>query len=1271
MGKQSKKKSDRRQKRKKREFKLKQQRSNTFTLSKAMARPNGFITDMENRYSKSLRKTKEFLHKYNSLDAALAISVSDLWPANTGSPIKHIFAWRLLIEDSGNEEGRLSISSYVEFKGFIQTLYSIWPEFQMLEDFSPEADWGQVKARLGADFVPMFYGSCIERTPDFVEAFRITFAHIPEALADMDLVIALQAQIISSISSLITLDNVEVRPGDIEIPSEDFWNNCRSVLLQVGNDISGWRSDSSAALDAHLGDFKISLDCSSFSAAAMEGAALPFLALESSRGAWVPMSVRSAPGVVIDHWVNKIKNRVSAKNHIQLAELVSKKFSRTISGPLQLWVDSVQFDDITISCAISAGRNVYLVCLCDYEDVADASNAIKKIRSLVKQGGVMRFRMPDNRGIMLSKDGKNGPNADELRIIIVVSQRETAPGFIDAPEKPTRLFYLADFISIFESLGDLNELERYWEFVESNTNQFSLLSSGATDLYASFRDTHGVLVEGADNPSMIFSDPHWGTSWRFNEMVNFWSLAPDFFPNGTTAWQLSNSTEGVVRLLSRTANEMAYSTKVGGCTFQVIVRMEQNLQEEDARVIDLFAQILSDSSFRSRDCLQSIPLFQRPHVLVDCTPAPNSSVSSMEIPAALEEFDQVVISASEDLDDGVLHLQVDLSAVFSGLNESQNASFEIRCLLETLACCHKACRLEFPSDLKEQLNDRVTDAARFQLNVVDRNVDVPDYVKPVIPSLKEYKMARRRLAEEMKSLGLTPGRYELSDAKAMIDPASNRLKNYIESQLLSLDRKQLIKALIEQHDGCLLAERQKIQQAQMSLSHDVEYDRLEMVEQARKDFGSAARHYRYLLEKTIGLSSSAKEPVTSDVLRKLVGLVDWYMVLTGASDYLHNRMGVGGVDIDDSFIPEVFYSADSNDRNEEYAHEYASQRIGLGVRDGDSVQGALKNWLSSEKLKNAFMTDVGFDLGNLLTSLVVLAQAQRHGFDDDLLLSYVSNFDFISKTLVENVAELELVEAEAIVEFLTLSEKGVLRLSGRDVEETEVPYWEHRKRVHRYAIRPLITDGSDIHWGAETASRALNIWSSAISDGYLPADFNWPNVELVVREIKKSIEQNLELRSEEIFKRYTPYVLRGIDFFRKFRGEKFEDVGDFDVFAYWPEENLLVTVECKYNQPPHTLKDGRRLRDKIFGKSEDDRSGQISRILGRRKFLEKHRARLLELVGWPESDLKPEQNEELYVSRDVYYWMVHTPYPIPTKFVRVEVLDSWIKEELTKQLNYV
>lgn len=1215
-------------------------------------------------FCKHLEAMRTLFRQYNRLDAAIALCVSELWPANTGSPIKHIFAWCVLLEIAQDTQERVPITSYTDFKAFTESLYEAWPEFPTLEDFSPEADWGETKVRLAYGFVPMFYGSCIERVPDFVEAFRITYAHIPEAQAFMDLAVALQARIIESMDVQGMGATAEAKQAHVEVPPEGFWLACSSVLQQIGEDIKSWRNKSGGILDAHFGVLKAPLEEGAFGNAVMQGVALPYIAVESD-GIWVPMSVRSAPGIIIDHWANKNLVGVSPQAHRKLAQFVTERFQRTVMGPLTLIVGDTVCKDLPISCIISDKSGVYLICACDHASNERLSNAAKDTYDKVKNGAPIYFQLADGSILTLSR-GDVGPSVDELHIIIVITMAGTALNFINIPERPARLLSLADFITIFDSLSDLDELERYWKFIDAQRHSIGFFSSGPVDLFAAFKDTYGVLVEGAISPNFIGLDPHWGTSWRFKILKDFWSNAPEKFPDGSTGWRLSHSTEGVAQLQSRHHKAVAYSTLVGSCTVQTIMEIAKTPRIEDARLIDLFVQLLADCNYRCSELIADIPLYHQPHIIFSCVPDPSSLADAEEPLLPLDGFAHVITGVEVDKDHpDKFHLQVDTRVVLAGLNTAKDGSFEVRCLLETLEKCHAASGLDLPDDLVQRLSFRAAEAARYHVRVVARHVDVPDYVNPIIPSPTYYKLARRQLAAEIMALGLIPGRYELSDAKARIDPASARLRLHIENRLASLDRCRLLQALIDQHDALLVSERVKIQRARQSLAHSVEYDRLDAVEDARKEFGTAARHYRYLLEKTVSSPATGDGEITEDILRELVGLVDWYMVLTGASDTLHNGIDVGGVEIDDSYIPEVFYSAGSDDRETAFAREYAKSRLGFGANDEDAVEGESEDLLSSEKLKKAFITDLGFDLQNMITVLAVLSQAQRHGFDDELSLSYAATPSRITQVLAGNIDGLELSEATKIVDFLTLSETGVRRLSGQDVDEKDVPYWEHNKRIHRYTIRPLVIDGADLRWGAETASRAMNIWMSAVRDGYLPADFKWPQVDSVIRNIKKSIETRLELRSEDIFRRHTPFVLRGIDFFRRFKSEGFEDVGDFDVFAYWPDENLLVTVECKYNQPPYTLKDSRRLRDRIFGKAENDKAGQFSRILRRRKFVEENRSKLLEILGWPQSNTSPIRNIDLYVSRDVYYWMVHPPYSIPTQFVRVDTLNTWIKNELS------
>lgn len=1217
----------------------------------------------DSKFNKSIEQLSGVLRRYKRVDAALALSISDLWPANVSSPVKHIFAWSVLlrVEESTNA---LPIATYEEFVGFANALFSVWPQFPMLEDFAAEADWGQTRVRLGSDFVPIFYGSCIERIPDFVEAFRITYADVETAQIDMDLAVAAQSCIIKSIPNLAKAPMPQLAAGDVEVPPEEFWLACRTTIDQLGKDLIDRRTHSSKDLEASFGVIKDPLTHDGFGDAVIQGQALPFLAVTDGKS-WMPVSVRNMPGVVIDYWAARHKQNIGDQVHKRLGRFVAERFSHTRIGPITLIIGKIAIHDLPVSCLIPSKSGIYLVCACNHESYLKASIASKEVYAALKRGERAHFLLADGRGFTVGNDSNRHLKAEEVHILIVLTQSGTGFGMLDPVERPARLMPMADFITVFDDLDQPDEIEAFWKFMDGQRAMFSPFSSGIADQFASYKDSHGVLVDGAMEPSMLMLDTSWGTSRRFKELSSFWAIAPGRFPIDSTGWRLSSATAGVTRMESRSLPLLGFSTQIDAFTVQALVPITPHLQVIDGRMLEIFAHLLVDQFYRHRDLLSTLPLLHRPHLVFSCGVDACDLIEPEQSPEPLATFPKVIIKASrQKAQPHVLLLKISTRAVLAGLNGAKDASFEVRCLIELLQCCHNEYGLPFSDDLSAALGSRATVAARFHLQHAQRLIDVPDFVDPIIPSPMEYKQARKHLAVAMQQLGLNPGRYELKDAKTKIDAGRDFLRGHIEQRLASLNRHQLIQQCIEQHDALAAAERFAVLRAQQSLAHDVEYDRFEVVEKARKEYGAAARHYRYLLEKVLSSTSDGAQQVTSEVLRELVGLVDWYKVLADAGDVLHTGVDVGGIEIDDFHIPTVFYSTDSGERGEKYAREYAKSRLGIDLNDQDEVVGPSEEMMVDERMRQAFKKDLGFELQHLLSALVVLSRPVQSGLTETLALSYVATADKLSQLLTDNIEGLGRVESDAILKFLTLSGPHIRRLAGREVEEAEVPYWEHNKRTHRYAIRPLISEGDTLRWGAETASRALNIWNASVRDGYLPADFSWSNVEPLIREIKEGIEKQLEVRAGEVLLRHTPFVMRNLDFKHRFRGERFDDVGDFDVFAYWPETNTLLVAECKYNQPPYSMKDTRRLRDKIFGKSEGDRNGQFSRILRRRQFLSQHRARLLELLGWPSPLGEEARDLEIYISRAIYYWMVHPPYEVPTAFIRIDALDAWLTQQV-------
>lgn len=1208
------------------------------------------------------------LKLYEPMDVAISLGVSELFLPNVASQVKHIYPWRIFASIAPDRFGNKRISSYPEFVEFLQQLYMVLPSFPMLEDFIPEADWGTVRVRLDNEYGPMFYGSSIERSPDFVESFRITFGGANEAMEDMDLALAIQRHVLTKVPPFASNIELDFMPGSLEVPPEDFWHECKASLQSVHDSVDRRLAKSSAYLVSELGVFDAPKTEGEFGNLCMQGSVWPFLGLWVN-GRFVPTSIRNAPASVIDYWAvhSKVNINTWAGAHTRLAAFISDRFARAHAGPLRLRTRH-HILSTEVSVVIPAASGIYVISICEPDKLASTEKFAQDFQGIVDSGESWGIIPVSGHAFGLQNSAGLPPNPSDIKIIIVLAQGGTGPYSVPILKSPARFMPLVDFISIFDSLKDLNELERFWSFVDDGKKTVSPFSQGLADMFASFRDTSEVLVDGAVNPTFISLDPHWNSTWRYRELCEFWMHAPIRFPDASPTWNARRNESGVIELRSRQRSAVAYTVVVGQCTVQFVVEFIPGSSSlTTLRMIDLFAQALADRLYSNREILANATIFACAQLVIECVAEPTETIDNNARPENGNSGPLIVRAiATDELEvarTANLKLFVSPVQVQHGLDDARDASFEVEALVRTVEACSELLKSRIAEEVIEKIRSGASGPARFHLQVVPRTVDVPDFQDPVVPSATEYKLARRTLALKLHHLGFTPGRYELAEAKTRLDAGRNALREHLDASIEKFDSAKLIQACIEQNDELLAKDRGKIIRARQSLNHEVDYDRIKAIAEANKEQGPLARHYRYLLEKVV--SSPVRggvEPVVPSTLKELIGLIDWYMVLAGASDVLHNNVDVGGVDIDDNFIPDVFYSENWASQEKEYIRELAKTTLGVNIDHDDAVEGASRELLESDGLREAFINDAGFDLRNLLDALLVLSQWVTRGFAEELDFSYSASADEVAKAFEQSLPDLSADEAVKIVQFLTLCPLEIRRLEGKELAEGDVPFWEHNKRLHRYTIRPLVPVNSQLCWGAEQASRSMSIWLSTVVHGYLPGDFKWPSVVQHVRSIKESIETNLERRTEEIFKRHTPYVIGGVDFFKKFKGKGFADVGDFDVLAYWPDTNILVYAECKYNQPAFSVKDSRRLRDRIFGSSPADKKGQFVKIVGRRSFVEGHRTRMLELLNWPiPSSIHEPTNIELYVSREIHWWMMHPPYAVPTKFVRVDTLDAWLR----------
>lgn len=1216
----------------------------------------------EDSFNESCSRIRGVVTRFHPQDVLAALNISDLWLPNIGSQVKHQLAFSLLASIPIENFTRVRMSTYEDFAEFCTSLIEIFPDFPSLEDYLPESDWGEIKFVLKDEPASILYGGPVQRITDYMEAFRIAHGPGSQAMLDLENAIALQHEFLKRVPSNGTDQIDKAHPGHIEVPPQSFWAIAMSALMRPLSD-----TKLQSNLITNLGQVVTWKNWNEFGDAIMTGAVLPWLAISIDGQPWA-MSLRNALSVVIDKWTKSTPD-----SHINVAARLGKFLRNRIQsrsclpGPLILRTRSERIP-LTISAVLFQEQSYYLVVPVPAAQLPHIGKAVTSMRRILKDApdwGLQAVGSSD--GFQLRDEQGKVPGLADVEVILVVTQVTTAPYMLKNPDATTHLMTLIDACTIFDSVESVSELSRFWKYVDGLDVMGGSSFSDLGDLFGSFRDVHAQIVEGAVVPNFLMLDPHWGASWRFRELKEYWKLAPRTLPDGDSSWTVGEreAKSSLTRVIAKNLPKLAWSAAIGECTVHFILDADAvGLDPQDGTLLELFVHCAADSIAERELEIKSFIEIPFQQVNLHCFSAPDL------LPSASEE--QAEIAASKSLvtdwkemprtNTAVYQakLTVNLTKLTNELENAKDAQFEVDCVRAVLEGLSVVLEKEIPERLYQVLSQTISRPPRFNLQHKQRSVDVPDFTQAMVPRPEDYKVARRDLAILLKDQGAAPGTYELEVAKALIDPARTGYRDMVHRRIKELDRETLLLFCVKQYDALISAHDREEIRIQQSLSHQVDYDRKKTLSASREAFVRESRNYRYLIESALFLTSTQLTPVRAETVLSVLSMIDWLSVLYGASDVLHNGIDVGGLRVDEQYVPDIFYSEAREAQETEFGLEIAALRLGVNVTEDDKLGTELSVEEYMDVLDQAFGSDLQFTFTQLLQVLATLTSWVAVGGGDALACGYISDRQTMAEHAVSAHNDMTILSALAVIEFLVLKPDQVRRLIGKSIDEGDVPVWEHSKRGSRHTIRPLIElpDGR-LLWGAAAVARAARIWSGSVSAGYLPADFAWPSVRKAVGELKKELEDGLEDRAYEIFARAMPYVIKGIDFKYRFPKQQFPDVGDFDVLAYLPDQNQWFAVECKYNQPAHCLKDTRRLRDRIFGGGSE--LGQFKKIEGRRDFFKKNVDLLRDLLGWPKPGNTDFLFTELYVSKDMHFWLRFPPYEVPTHFVQVDTLDAWLK----------
>lgn len=106
--------------------------------------------------------------------------------------------------------------------------------------------------------------------------------------------------------------------------------------------------------------------------------------------------------------------------------------------------------------------------------------------------------------------------------------------------------------------------------------------------------------------------------------------------------------------------------------------------------------------------------------------------------------------------------------------------------------------------------------------------------------------------------------------------------------------------------------------------------------------------------------AAGSKPPCSASLSALLAHIDWLFVLYGASDSLHNDVAVAGLELDDMYVPHVFYSDEREAEETAFRREMAESQLGLNRAAQDEVAIEVQSTAGLDAVDEAFEKDIGF-----------------------------------------------------------------------------------------------------------------------------------------------------------------------------------------------------------------------------------------------------------------------------------------------------------------------
>ncbi len=859
----------------------------------------------------------------------------------------------------------------------------------------------------------------------------------------------------------------------------------------------------------------------------------------------------------------------------------------------------------------------------------------------------------------------------EPELFVIVPQVSTGACFLPA-DLPGHIVGLWEFLMIVDEVDNPEELAVFVDFLNTQTQGVMSFANTLADQFAAFKYSDGVLVGGASQPDFILLDSNGGAFHRYESLKKFWQKYPRGFFGNPRHLKIKEYNKASFCLITRASSMgLSYHFKIGKTEIAIWAPFHE-MSFEQGEITDLLMRCLEDVLSQNRCDFERHKFFEENDEL-RIVVFPDSYAESPpegrhgDLKSLLPNSDLLRSGISKERSRfPILQLVFNQQRFTKEMQEITNASLEISLGHEVLQRINEVTPDSPAGDISKILEGKRANKPRFMRRPVAKPVAFPEHIDPESPTPYEYKLARKRVSEIANAHGVKEGIYEGNEGMSRLNKIREVLVKEIDAEVAKYNLSNALPYLISKTDA--LEDKKEHMKIELGLSteQDVDFDRIDKYKEQFEETIRLQKHCQHLIEKFIQLQPKGTKRINADEYKRLCGLINWLHVLYSSSDCIKYQTHATALIFNNENIVQVGFDV-KEEKQDSYLRQLAGEDLSPTGKKEDRVEGITPIKTLINQLDAAFRTDFGFSYRNLVHVLHALSKWSFLGEkgEKEKAVYVATENEIVARCLSQLKEDINDSDVRSILKFLTLTNTGVItvqkeREKGIIEEELtdDIPIWENIGRLSRYDIRPLVFHEGKYFWGPWAAKMAEKLWIRTVMNGDMPAAFNAPQTKVILEGWSTQIQNGIESKALEVVRRYSPHA-ESVDLFSRFPKSGYEDVGDYDVLTYLPKSNVLLNIECKEIPHTHCMKDSSRVRRKIFDTSK--KSSYFSKILRREKYLSENLQKIVTDLKWPVDTAKPPKIINVFVPRHRNWWMKSPPSGIKAEFVRIDLLDSFLK----------